>query len=213
MNQEFSLDSLKEAWKNQAEEKKYSSDEIFKMLKRKSTSSVKWVFIISVIELLLTVIAYIIMFTNLSIIDYHEELMESMGYWGIVYEILSFFVYGVTFLFIYLFFKSYRSIRVQSSIKALSLDIISFRRLVNYFIYFNLIMAFILMWLALIPMFSTNPELSNIEWTSSTGIGIIVGITVAFLAFIGLFWLYYFIVYGTFLRRLRRNLKELDGLE
>lgn len=213
MNQEFSLDSLKKAWKSQVEEKKYSSDEIFKMLKRKSISSVKWVFIISLIELMLTVIAYIFMFSNFSITDYHEELMKSMGYWGVVYEILSFFVYGVTFLFIYFFFKSYKSIKVQSSIKDLSQDIISYRRLVNYFIYFNLIMIFVLIGIAIVPMLSSNPELADVEWTSSTGIGIIVGMTLTLFVFIGLSWLYYYIVYGTFRRRLRRNLKELDRLE
>lgn len=213
MNQEFSLDSLKKAWKSQVEEKKYSSDEIFKMLKRKSISSVKWVFIISLIELMLTVIAYIFMFSNFSITDYHEELMKSMGYWGVVYEILSFFVYGVTFLFIYFFFKSYKSIKVQSSIKDLSQDIISFRRLVNYFIYFNLIMIFVLIGIAIVPMLSSNSELADVEWTSSTGIGIIVGMTLTLFVFIGLSWLYYYIVYGTFRRRLRRNLKELDRLE
>ncbi len=213
MNQEFSLDSLKKAWKSQVEEKKYSSDEIFKMLKRKSISSVKWVFIISLIELFLTVIAYIFMFSNFSITDYHEELMKSMGYWGVVYEILSFFVYGVTFLFIYFFFKIYKSIKVQSSIKDLSQDIISFRRLVNYFIYFNLIMIFVLIGIAIVPMLSSNPELADVEWTSSTGIGIIVGMTLTLFVFIGLSWLYYYIVYGTFQRRLKRNLRELDALD
>ena len=213
MNQEFSLDSLKKAWKNQEEEKKYTSDEIFKMLKRKSISSVKWVFIISLAELLLTVMLYIFMLGNLSLLEFHRELVLTLGSWAILYEIISFFVYGVTFLFIYLFFRSYREIRVQSSIKDLSQDIISFRKLVNYFIYFNLIMMFILILIAMIPMFSTTPELQNINWLSTTGIGVIFGISIVFLMFLGLFWLYYYLIYGTFRRRLRRNLKELNKLK
>lgn len=213
MKQEFSLDSLKEAWKSQESDKRYSSAEIFKMLKRKSISSVKWIFIISILELIFAIVAYIYMFSNISVAEYHQDLLNQLGYWGIIYEVITFIVYGVTFLFIFIFFKSYQGIRVQSSIKELSLDIISFRKVVNYFIYFNIIMLFIILLVLLIPMLSQFPELSNMDWFSSTGLGFIAGIVIFFLSLLGLLWLYYYLVYGTFQRRLKRNLKELDRLE
>lgn len=212
MSEEFNLDSLKEAWKT-LEEKTFSSDEIFAMLKRKSSSSVKWVFIISLLELLSGIVLYILMFSNFSISDYHTSLLENMGYWGIIYEALTFLIYGVTFLFIYLFFNSYKKIRVQSSIKDLSKDIMYFRKIVNYYIYFNIAVLFVLMWVLFIPMINRNPDLAEISWTSSTGIGVIVGLLTVFLFIIGVYWLYYYVVYGTFLRRLKRNLNELEVLD
>ena len=213
MSKELDLDSLRDAWQSQMNEKKFSSDEIFAMLKRKSSSSVKWIFMISLTEQILVIVMYIFMFSNFSVSDYHNHLLEQMGYWAIIYEVISFIIYGATFLFIYIFFRSYRRIHVQDSIRELSKDIINFRKVVNYFIYFNLIVVFVVSWIFLIPMISQNPELMGMDWTSATGIGFIVGILLSFAALLGAFWLYYYLVYGTFQRRLKRNLKELDALD
>lgn len=213
MSQEFDLDSLRDVWKSQVNEKKFTSDEIFAMLKRKSSSSVKWIFMISLAELILGIVMYISMFSNFSVNVYHKHLLEQMGYWAIIYEVISFIIYGATFLFIYIFFRSYRRIHVQDSIRELSKDIINFRKVVNYFIYFNLIVVFVLLWIFLIPMISQNPELMDLDWTSATGIGFIVGVLLSFSLVLAVFWLYYYLVYGTFQRRLKRNLKELDALD
>lgn len=47
------LDDLKSLWKDQPVEKSYGKDEIFKMIHRKSINSVQWLFIITIIELIL----------------------------------------------------------------------------------------------------------------------------------------------------------------
>ena len=213
MNTEFDLDSIKGAWQAAQDEKNYSSKEIFNMLKRKSVTAVKWVFTISLIEIILAVSFYIYFFTKYSISEFHNDLIRDYGNLAYLYEAFNFIVYGVTFWFIWLFFKSYKKIRVQSSVRELSQDIIDFRKYVQYFIRFNLIMFFIISIFGVFSVWRNNPDLEKIPWNSPTGLGIIAGITFSILFFLGIVWLYYYLVYGTFQRRLKRNLKNLDSIE
>lgn len=213
MNQEFNLDSFKEAWKSQSSEKTYEYQDIFNMLKRKSITSVKWIFIVSLIEISIAVVMYIYMFSNDEIYRLHLQLLDDIGNFAYVFEVITFIVYGITGYFIYKFYKSYKQIKVQSSVKELSNDIINLRKTVNQFIYFNCIVLFIVCLLLIIPQMQQLAQDEGILWTSSKGLTII-GLTAAiFLVSLGFLWLYYFIVYGTFQRRLKRNLKELNNLE
>ena len=56
------LDKLKENWQSEEHElPKVSFDKIYKMLLKKSSSIVKWIFVISVIELLFWISLYFIL--------------------------------------------------------------------------------------------------------------------------------------------------------
>ena len=212
MNREFDLDSLKSAWQETSNEKNYSSGEIFSMLKRKSISAVKWVFIISLIEIVFAVGLYIYFFATVNISEYHQTLLRDYGNLAYVYEALNFIVYGVTFWFIWLFFKSYQKIKVQSSVRDLSQDIINFRKTVQYFIRFNLVMFFIILVMSFVNVWKNNPNLNDTALDSEMGIIIIALSAVIILSVFGLIWLYYYLVYGTFQRRLKRNLRDLDTM-
>ncbi|MDO5656603.1 MAG: hypothetical protein Q4G27_10755 [Flavobacteriaceae bacterium] len=210
---EFDLDSLKSAWQITPEEKIYSAKEIFPMLKRKSMTSVKWVFIISLIEILFAVGLYVYFLATSGINDYHQILIKQYGSMVYLYEALNFIVYGISFWFIYQFFSYYRKISVQSSIRELSVDIINFRKIVDYFIKFNLVMLVIILFFGYISIWQVTPELRNMDWSSPAGLSLIaVSLIIIFVMF-ALIWLYYYVVYGTFQRRLKRNLKELDRMD
>lgn len=212
MSTELDLDKLRGAWQTVLDEKNYSTQEIFLMLKRKSITSVKWVFIISLIEILMAVALYIYIFSQFGISEYHHNLVEDYGKLAYVYEALNFIVYGVNFWFIYMFFQTYQKIHVHSSVKGLSLDIVKFRNTVSNFIKFNLVMLLIVIIIAVVAVWLNNPDLKDVSLFSSYGMGILVGILVMITLIFGIIWLYYYVVYGTFQRRLKRNLKDLDSL-
>ena len=96
------LDLLKKDWQKNNAFEQLSEVDIYKMLHAKSSSIVKWIFIISILEILLW--TSIIIFFNTD--DYlkkinHEEL-------EVYFEILTYFNYAVILIFIYLFYNFYR---------------------------------------------------------------------------------------------------------
>lgn len=210
MSKEFDLDKLKAAWQEKSAEKRYSSQEIFEMLKRKSITSVKWIFFISLFEIVLAVIfyAYFYFFNS-----YHLYLVEKFGDLAYVYEVLLLILFVGTFYFIYQFFVKYKKINAVSSVKSLSFDIINFRKVVNHFIYFNLVILVLSITVLVYSEFLHNPDLQNVDFLSSFGLGILVGVLFVTMMIVAILWLYYYLVYGTFTRRLKKNLKELDRLD
>ncbi|MFT4802710.1 MAG: hypothetical protein ACI93N_002491, partial [Flavobacteriaceae bacterium] len=97
------LDKLKKEWQSREQElPKVSYNGIYKMLLKKSSSIVKWIFIFSVIELLFWISLYFV------IPEDNMEVMNEMGIGDIMFysNIVHFIVFGV---FIFLFYKNYQS--------------------------------------------------------------------------------------------------------
>tara|TARA_B100000809_G_scaffold162008_1_gene159301 strand:+ start:5052 stop:5690 length:639 start_codon:yes stop_codon:yes gene_type:complete len=208
------LDKLKKEWQSREQElPKISYNSIYKMLLKKSSSIVKWIFIISVIELLFWISLYVI------IPEDNMEVMNEMGIGDIMFysNIVHFIIFGV---FIFLFYKNYQSIQVTDNTKMLMQNILNTRKTVRYFVYYNLGM-FVLVSIAIDSYFySRSHQLYEIMDFASKGIPeegfattfiisqIIVGILV-----IGLLILFYWLVYGILLKRLNRNYKELKKMD
>lgn len=217
------LDRLKKIWTEQiGEEENYTSGRIFAMLKTKSSSSVRWIFIISLIELLVGVSFLIYAGFQMDFTHHHHRLISVFGdTWTFVYEGMNILVYVVTIYFIIQFFNHYRKIKVQSSVANLSKQIVNFRKQVNQYIWFNLAM-FTLLFPFSVGLGKGDFVRGYIEgFQSSHGAGaevaepsvsllILVSI-VCFVLLLGLFLLYYRFVYGTFLSRLKENLKDLSA--
>jgi len=80
------LDLLKKAWKKDTHSLEQVSEvEIYKMLHKKSSSIVKWIFYISLIELSFGFILNIIM----SLTKYDLEGIELLKKWNLYYLLLS----------------------------------------------------------------------------------------------------------------------------
>ncbi len=201
------LENLKDLWQNQTVTGlNYTKEDIHNMVKKKSTSIVKWILIISIIELLLPYV--LILFTDLKTpeIIYKEYGLDALTRnYTIIYVII---VLG----FIYLFYKNYRNISADSSVKALLSDILKTRRTVKYYIYCNLFlfgimgMHFFYVSLESEAYIETMPENANITviWVAAT---LIWGLCIFLL------WCFYRLVYGFFLKKLQRNYKELRKRE
>lgn len=96
------LDLLKKSWNKTESFPKISEEKIYAMLHKNSSSAVKWIFIISVIE--------IIFWTILSIFMSDDEYFNLLDSYHIKTPILILTVlnYGVILFFIYKFYNNYK---------------------------------------------------------------------------------------------------------
>lgn len=139
-----------------------------------------------------------------------NTLQTSSDYIPYVYRALNIIVLIVSIIFVYYFFKSYRKIQVQSSVMDLTKQIINFRKRVNYFIYFNLGIFLIIFSILIFIILSSS---YSFDWISMNGFFVFISIASIFAICFGLLYLYYYLIYGIFLRRLKQNIKDLKSVD
>lgn len=205
------LDLLKRDWQKNDAFEQVSEVEIYKMLHKKSSSIVKWIFIISILEIMLWTVISVFFNTD----DYlknikHEEL-------DFYFEALTVFNYAVILVFIYLFYKNYMAISTTVSIKQLMKDILKTRKTVQCYVWYNLGMVALSLLFGFYIAFAYNPDVAVLmdKIDNNTKVMVVtIGVFVLIIAaFLGLFWLFYRLLYGTLLRRLFANYKELRKID
>lgn len=205
------LDIFKEQWKKDSSKlPNFRAEEIYPMLHKRSASIVKWIFYISIGELAFWLLIEI----GMRLTGYKPELnipqAESVQ-WG-----LYIVGYPVILWFIYRFWKNYKTIDSTDSVKGLMQSIINSRRAVKQYVAFNLIFFFvgsIVLWSL---MFAYDPELSQMMNGDKSTLFIVMFIivTIIFLGICALaIWLFYRLIYGILLKRLRKNYRELEKME
>ena len=206
------LELLKKDWEKST--KKYpslSKEDIYGVISKRSSSIVKWIFIISILEFIL--------WTTLSFLgDYSEELEKIQAYdYGFIYYLIV-ISYIVNFVFMYLFYKNYRNIVVTENTKVLTEQILKTRKTVKQYVIYNLSMMALSIPLGVIMELSNNPEtqilLSDIEYNGENNIFIFYLIVtilslIAIAVIVALFLGFYYLIYGLLLKRLKKNYKEL----
>ena len=207
------LEFLKKDWKKQAADfPKLSYDEIYKMIHKKSSSIVKWIFIICIAEFLFWgVITLLIPESTFAI--YEKFNLKTFLF---ITQILH---YVVVFVFIYLFYKNYKTISVVDNTNLLMKNILKTRKTVHYYVYYNIALYIILSVILNVIMFSHPniliesymPKNATLDSDKFLGIMIVTQILVL-LVMCGLIWAYYRIIYGILLKKLTRNYKELEAL-
>ncbi|MXO05538.1 hypothetical protein [Flavobacterium sp. HBTb2-11-1] len=206
------LDLLKKDWqKNSDSFQQISENEIYKMIHRKSSSIVKWILIISILEISFWT------FSNLFINT--DDVLHKMNHPEIVtaLEFLTYFNYVVVLIFVYIFYKNYKTISTTIATKSLMTAILRTRKTVQYYVWYNLGMIVITAILSFFIAFVYNPDMEFLrEKLAMNGKAMFVTIGILFLVilgFFGLFWCFYRIIYGTLLRRLYANYKELKKID
>lgn len=209
------LELLKKDW--QKEDNNYpklSYNEIYKMILKKSSSIVKWIFIISILEFVLwSVVSFLLKDAdyNQRFKEYHaESIMTPLMILG--YVVIAYFLYR--------FFMNYRNISVTDSAKVLMENILKTRRTVKQYVAVNLGLMVVSAFIILGIQFNRDEEMiSVIEKATANGelfkfyaITIIVTLLVLALL-IGVLLLFYYLIYGILLKRLNKNYKELKKLE
>lgn len=193
------VDNLKEIWNSQAESKiNFSESDIYKMIHKKSASIVKWIFYISIVEFIVMIVVPFFLKDNT--ID--MERMHMLNFYNIA-NVLS---YVIAVVFIYLFYKNFTEISVQDTSKKLMSDILKTRRIVKYYVGFQLFLGGIVSLILIIK--SKDESLLNINQTMLWVIAVVGVIIVLFVM-----WLFYMLIYGVLLNKLNTNYKELVKFE
>ena len=218
---EFDLDSFKETWQQQPVQPKYDSSDIESMLNKSSRNYVKYILWISVVEFILILIANLY-YTFLG--EDTADLMSVLGKLGInnssnfestisqLYFVLKMVSLGLTGIFVFLFYQNYRKIKIESNLKKLILQIFTFKKTVQLFILANIGLVILFTLILGLFTFLVLAE-QNIELTNPTLIGFIAGLALTMGISVVLIWIYYRLVYGFILRRLGKNLEQLQNIE
>ena len=207
------LDKLKENWQSEEHElPKVSFDKIYKILLKKSSSIVKWIFVISIIELLFWISLYFILPED------NINMMKELGLERVMFycEIFHFFIFGI---FIILFYKNYKSIQVTDSTNVLMQNILNTRKTVRYFVYYNVGMTIAFSIAIDTYLYNNSEKLYEVMGLAKQGIPkegfanifIISQIIVGFII-IALLILFYWLVYGILLKKLKGNYRELKKI-
>jgi hypothetical protein len=201
------LENIKDVWKKQVDCKyKFSKEELFEMMHLKSSSAVKWILIISILEFIIPNVLLLFSDYKGTIEFYHKyELTGIMEvYFAIHFVIILYFIYR--------FYKNYKNISAEQSVKELMENIIQTRKTVKYYIYYNIAIAGVIGVHIFYRVFHSEVFLEQLpEDANMTTIWIMALVIFGFVLF--LFWVVYRIIYGFLLRRLKLNYRELKKTE
>ena len=209
------LDLLKKDWnKEDTKYPKLSYDQIYTMILKRSSSIVKWIFIISILEF--------VFWVGISFLMKDSESAKRIDELHANYILIPLSIAGYLVLgyFFYLFFKNYKTISVTDNAKTLMENILKTRRTVRHYVAFNLVYLVVATFVILGIEFNQNELfVAGAQNAAADGdvflyyarIVLVViaklGIMIAILLF------FYWLIYGVLLRKLNRNYKELSKLE
>lgn len=208
------LDFLKTDWKKQDEDiPQLSYDDIYKMLWKRSSSIVRWIFTISICELFVSSLLNIFLSDD----DFWKN-MQQLHLKDFTIGLLI-FSYSVTIFFIYRFYKNYRTISSTDNTKNLMKNILKTRKTVKTYIAYVLISTGVTM--LIVTYFtvknhvlnSSAPELSKYHYETMDWVKFSTLFVLITLIFLALLWLFYRLIYGILLKKLLQNYKELQKLE
>ncbi len=212
------LELLKKDWKRKESElPKLSYDQLYAMIWKRSSSIVKWIFIISIIEFLLPQLLYLLPSAKEGM-EFYEGLGLKNLMWGI-----TIVQYLIVFYFIYQFYQRYREISALDNAKELMHKIMRTRKTVKNYILFALsifLFSFLLIAVGIalsdgdtfihalnLEEKAADQSITNIKYVV---VGILIAMGILCTAFLGLI---YFLIYGLLLRKLGKNYRELKRLE
>jgi hypothetical protein len=204
------LELLKKDWqKREANLPKLSYEEIYPMIKKKSSSIVKWIFYISIIEF--------VFWAGINIVFSGPETMEELKAMHIYKVVMGINIinYAIIIYFIYKFYINYKKISFTDSSRNLMKTILKVKRTVTQYVWFNLIIFTTYLIINMYGVLLYGPEGKKIvEAASQEGNtlafwAMVIGISIVFTAVIlFLIWLFYKLLYGILLKKLRKKLQR-----
>lgn len=209
------LEILKQDWKKQEDNyPKLTYNEIYKMILKKSSSIVKWIFIISLLEFAFWTIISFAFKDSPSMKKFNSYDADAI--W-IPVMILGYIILGY---FFYRFYMNYRTISVTDSAKKLMENILKTRQTVKHYVIWNLGYLFVSSFVSLGIMFNKDEEIIGLIDKAATNgeifkfYAVTLIVALVFIAiFIGLILGFYYLIYGILLKRLNNNYFELKKLE
>ncbi|CAM3315866.1 hypothetical protein ZORO111903_06435 [Zobellia roscoffensis] len=211
------LELLKKDWQKKGDQlPKLTYTDIHKMTWKKSSSIVKWILIISILEIALPNLLYLIPSFRKSMSIYENTIVDQY-FLG-----MTVIYYLVVFYFVYLFYKRYKEISVLDSAKSLMRKIIRTRRTVKYYVIFSLSTILVFIAIVIIGIYLNDSFMDNFTEMAGDEKGVspeklkttlMVSMAILGVVMIAFFGGIYFLLYGLLLRKLKKNYKELKKLE
>ena len=209
------LDKLKNHWKkNEPDFPQISEKEIYGMLHKKSSSIVKWILIISVLEFVFWLLLSFLMKDNPN-----NKRIESfhMDYITIPMSLIS---NGIIIYFFCIFYINYKKITATDNVKNLMASILRTRKTVSNYIFVNIVYV-IFCAIVVFAMYFTNDTMliDALHRSEANGNAMVFYISYITLAVVTIgililvVWLFYKLVYGFLLKRLYRNYEELKKID
>jgi ABC-type multidrug transport system fused ATPase/permease subunit len=209
------LDILKKDWKKKENSfNQLTEKEIYGMLHKKSSSIVKWILVISILE--------IAFWSILGFFTADENYLKTLEQYHLrdVMPIITTINYAVILFFIYLFYKNYKTINTTDTVKQLMRTILKTRKTVQNYVWYNLIMTFFSMVLVVVFQLKYDPNIEKVFNNMSTTMDsnlfylmVTFFYIIVILVVIGFIWLFYRLIYGILMKRLNNNYKELKKID
>lgn len=210
------LDILKKDWQKKEQGlPKLSYNEIYKMIWKKSSSIVKWILIISILELIVPLLLQLIPSVRASMHLYETKGLASFF---IAVNIVS---YAVIIYFIFQFYKRYKEISVLDNSKTLMNNIIRTRKTVKHYVIFSLSLFFSVSVIYALSV-AFDPEMVSLlipaedlpKGMSMDKFKVIIAVAFIVIGLIltAIAGLIYFLLYGLLLRKLKKNYRELEHM-
>ena len=208
------LEKYKKTWKNQPEENaQFSTKEIYNLAHSKSSSIVKWIFRIGILEFAFWTGLNIMIPDSFYKVYEDLELMNLLN----IFMILHYIVIAV---FLYFFYNNHKRVSLTDNTKKLMKNILRIRKTVKYYVFYNLGTVFLISLVLNIVMFADSDKLMQIMNPKNLTMSLdqIITITIisqiiALTIILVLLWLFYKLVYGILLKKLNKNYKELAKLD
>jgi|SRR6218665_2513914 len=208
------LDLLKKDWNKRGTFEQVSESDIYKMLHKKSSSIVKWLLLISVVEFAFWILLTVLLNDEKYQVKLHRYGIEDCLFWVNIVN------YIILVSFIFFFYRNYRTISTTDSTRLLMANIVKTRKTVQYYIWYNLGIVTINIILSILMLFYHNAQMQSLMEDAAAkghkGIFMLIctGISILFIALIiGIFWLFYRLLYGILLKKLFANYKELKKID
>ena len=198
------LNKYKETWNKQIEmHYKFSTQEIYKMAHAKSSSIVKWIFVIGILEFIFMNSLYFFIDMEEAFKQYEELGLQSFVFYS---QIVA---YVILFYFLIQFYQNYVKISTVASTKLLMNKILKTRKTVRNYVFFNL--SYLALSIIVVTIATININIENLN--KKQILLVVFLMLIATVIILGLFWLFYQLLYGILLKKLNRNFKELAKLE
>ena len=204
------LDLLKKDW-NKGHQN-FSKGDLYKMIHKKSSSIVKFLFYISIGELILWLGINSLQWFYSE--DYKNKIETAFGDDSLMYA-ATIVSYAIIILFILLLYRSYQKITATSNVKTLMENILNTRKIIKYYVSYNLIMLFIGLIYGFYVAIHNDPELAEMfaHFTDQQTMKFIVIIGLVIAVTLVCVWLFYKLIYGLLIKRLNKNYRELKAIE
>jgi ABC-type bacteriocin/lantibiotic exporter with double-glycine peptidase domain len=201
------LEILKKDWKKQESSfQQIGEKEIYGMLHKRSSSIVKWILIISVLEFLFLRLLDLSIFLD----DEYSNRMKEHHIYDFE-KFVTVFNFVVLLVFIYYFYRNLKTINSSSSVKKLMQDIINTRKIVKYYVWYNLVLVGITSAIVIYSQFMYDKNINHLY--DKYQLFFILGGFFFVIIILLLFWLFYRLLYGILMRRLQKNYIELKKID